>query len=161
LVIACVQGLVGGIIFALLGLDAALFWGVCMAFCAIIPVVGTTIIWGPAAVFLMLNGHLVQGLILAGCGFGVIGMMDNILRPILLQGKVPMNLLLMFLSILGGISLFGFVGLILGPVVIAAAVSLVDILKTDPAEVKAGEIRKMDATPVPDEAESHQKIPDA
>ncbi|MEI6563665.1 MAG: AI-2E family transporter [bacterium] len=128
LVIAFAQGCVGGIIFAILGIKAPVFWGLCMGFCALIPVVGTSLIWGPAAVSLMVDGQWVQGVILLGCGIGVIGMLDNIFRPLLLQGKTTMNGLLMFLSILGGLAAFGFIGLILGPVVMAATVSLTGML---------------------------------
>jgi predicted PurR-regulated permease PerM len=131
LMIAFAQGCLGGLIFAILGLKAAIFWGVCMAFCAMIPVVGTSLIWGPAVVLLMIEGEWGQGVILLVCGIGVIGMLDNILRPILLHGKVAMNGLLLFLSILGGIVAFGFIGLILGPVVMAAAVSLMGMLKLE------------------------------
>lgn len=131
LVIAFAQGCLGGIIFAFLGLQAPIFWGSCMMLCAMIPVVGTSLIWGPAVILLMIEGQWPQGIILLVCGVGVIGMLDNILRPILLQGKVAMNGLLLFLSILGGIAAFGFVGLILGPVVMAAAVSLMGMLKTE------------------------------
>lgn len=131
LIIAFAQGCMGGVIFALVGLPTPVFWGLCMAFCALIPVVGTSLIWGPAAIILMIEGQWVQGVILLGCGVGVIGMLDNILRPVLLRGKAAMNGLLMFLSILGGIVAFGFVGLILGPVVMAAAVSLIGMLKRD------------------------------
>ncbi len=139
LVIAFAQGCLGGIIFVLLGLKAPLFWGMCMAFCAMIPVVGTSLIWGPAAIFLLIEGQWVQGVILLGCGVGVIGVMDNILRPILLRGKAAVNGLLMFLSVLGGIVTFGFVGLILGPVVIAAAVSLIGMLKAEQVQTTIDE----------------------
>ena len=139
LMIAAAQGCLGGIIFALLGLEAPVFWGLCMAFCAMIPVVGTSLIWGPAVAILMFEGQWAQGVILLICGVGVIGMLDNILRPILLRGKVAMNGLLMFLSILGGIASFGFIGLILGPVVMAAAVSLLEMLKMEQAGEKVHE----------------------
>lgn len=131
LLIALAQGCLGGVVFALLGLNAPIFWGLCMVICAMIPIVGTSLIWGPAAVLLLIEGDWVRGAILLGCGFGVIGLLDNLLRPILLRGKAPMNGLLMFLSIVGGIVSFGFIGLILGPVVMAAAVSLLGLMRPD------------------------------
>ncbi len=139
LVIAFAQGCLGGLIFLILGLKAPLFWGMCMAFCAMIPVVGTSVIWGPAVIVLMVEGQWGQSLILLVCGIGVIGMLDNILRPLLLRGKVAMNGLLLFLSILGGLASFGFIGLILGPVVMAAAVSLVGMLKSQKPKISVSD----------------------
>lgn len=135
LVIALAQGCLGGVVFALLGLKAPAFWGLCMFVCAMIPLVGTSLIWGPAAALLLIEGDWMRGAILLGCGFGVIGLLDNLLRPILLHGKAPMNGLLMFLSILGGIFSFGFIGLILGPVVMAAAISLMGLMKAESGQM--------------------------
>lgn len=134
LLVALAQGCLGGLVFALLGLKTPVFWGLCMVLCAMIPMVGTSLIWGPAAALLLVEGDWVRGAILLGCGFGVIGLLDNLLRPILLRGKAPMNGLLMFLSIVGGIVSFGFIGLILGPVVMAAAISLLGLMKPESGE---------------------------
>ena len=124
LVIALLQGLAGGVILACLGFKAYVFWGLCMVFCAVIPVVGTSLVWGPAAGVLFLEGAWVQGTVLVVLGVAVIGMIDNLLRPFLLRGKAPMNGLLTFLGILGGVAAFGLIGLVLGPVILAAALSL-------------------------------------
>jgi predicted PurR-regulated permease PerM len=125
--VASAQGLAGGIIFAALGLEAPVFWGLVMAICAFIPLVGTSIVWAPAAMWLFFHGSWVKGLILALCGVFIIGGMDNILRPLLMTGRTSMPLLLMLVSLLGGLVTFGFIGLVLGPVVMATVVSLLSI----------------------------------
>lgn len=128
LLIALLQGTVGGIVFASLGIRSAVFWSLLMVFCALIPVVGASVIWLPAAIVLFVGGHWIRGVILLLCGFGIIGMLDNILRPMLLRGKTPVNGGLTLLSVLGGVAAFGFIGLVLGPVVLAAMQSLTAIL---------------------------------
>ncbi len=127
LTVAAVQGLAGGILFAVLGLQAPLFWGVVMGFCALLPLFGTALIWVPAAIGLMVVGSWVKGLILIVLGVVVVGGLDNFLRPALVSGKTEMNGLVVFISILGGVSAFGFVGLVLGPVIVASAVSMLQL----------------------------------
>ena len=127
LTVAAAQGVAGGIIFTILGFKASILWGVVMGFCALLPVVGSTIIWFPAALWLIVSGEWVRGLILIGLGVGVIGMIDNLLRPFLMSGKSSMNGLLMFISLLGGVSAFGFIGLVLGPVVAATVISILQV----------------------------------
>jgi predicted PurR-regulated permease PerM len=124
LLIAAVQGLLGGIAFAALGFGAPVFWGVMMGFFSLLPMGGSAIIWIPAALFLFATGETVRGVILIAVGAGVVGSVDNVLRPILLSGKTPLNSLLIFVSVLGGIGVFGMLGIILGPIVVASAVSL-------------------------------------
>lgn len=124
LTVAATQGLAGGVIFGLMGLHAPLFWGCVMGFCALIPLVGTSIVWGPAALWLIANGSWPKGALLIALGLVVIGGIDNILRPLLISGRSSMNGLVVFISMLGGIAAFGFIGLVLGPVVAAAAITL-------------------------------------
>lgn len=124
--VAIVQGALGGITFALLGLDAPVFWGVIMAFFALLPIAGAWVIWAPAAVWLLLTGSVGRGLILIAVGAGVVGLVDNFLRPILLSGRTQLNGLLVFISLLGGIAAFGFLGLILGPVTMATTIGMMD-----------------------------------
>lgn len=124
LAVALAQGIAGGIGLAVLGIEAPVFWGVVMAFCALVPVFGTALVWLPAAVWLILCGNWIRGLILIGIGIGVIGMLDNVLRPLLMSGRSSMNGLLIFISLLGGVAAFGFIGLVLGPVVAALVISI-------------------------------------
>ncbi len=121
LAVAALQGLLGGVTFALLGIPGAVFWGVTMAFFALIPLVGTGIVIGPAVVWLLLTGHIARGVTLAVVGFLVIGMVDNILRPYLVRGRSQMSALVIFISVMGGISVFGMLGLVMGPIVVATA----------------------------------------
>jgi predicted PurR-regulated permease PerM len=128
--VAVVQGALGGISFALLGLGAAVFWGVVMAFFALLPI-GAWIVWAPAGIWLLLSGQVARGLTLLAIGAGVIGLVDNFLRPALLSGRTRMNGLLVFVSLLGGIAAFGFLGLVLGPVIMATAIGMLDAYTKD------------------------------
>jgi predicted PurR-regulated permease PerM len=125
--VAATQGFLGGIIFALLGIKAPVFWGLAMSICAFIPLVGTTIIWAPAAIWLLVQGSWIKGLLLAVGGVFIISGIDNVLRPLIMSGRTSMNILLMLVSILGGLLTFGFVGVVLGPVVMATCVSLLSL----------------------------------
>jgi predicted PurR-regulated permease PerM len=124
LVIASVQGLAGGLVFALLGLGAPVFWGVMMGFMALLPFVGTWVVWVPAAIWLMATGQLVKGAVLAVLGVTIVGSIDNFLRPAILSGRAQMNGLLMFISLLGGVSVFGLLGIVLGPLISAIVTGL-------------------------------------
>jgi len=127
LIVAAVQGLLGGIAFALLGLGAPVFWGVAMAFFSLLPIVGSGAIWAPAAAWLFLTGHWGRGLVLVALGAGVVGMVDNLLRPALISGRARLSGLLVFISVLGGISVFGMLGIVLGPVIVATAAGILDV----------------------------------
>jgi predicted PurR-regulated permease PerM len=126
LAVAAIQGLLGGLAFWALGVGAPVVWGTVMAFFALIPVAGAWVIWLPVAIWLLATGDVTRGLILIGLGAGVISMVDNVLRPILLSGRSSMSGLVTFIALLGGVAAFGFIGLIFGPVVIAIAMSLFD-----------------------------------
>ncbi|MCC7240775.1 MAG: AI-2E family transporter [Acidobacteria bacterium] len=128
LTVAAVQGLVGGVAFWGLGVPAPAAWGVATAVCALIPVVGTTLVWAPVSIWWALSGDLVRALILASVGVGVIGMADNVLRPLILSGRASVNGLVVFIGLLGGVGAFGFVGLILGPIVLVTAGTLLQAL---------------------------------
>src|SRR5262249_6037047 len=124
--IASLQGLAGGLAFALLGLGAPVFWGVMMGFLALFPFVGTWLVWAPAAVWLVATGHAVKGLVLTLLGATIVSGIDNVLRPAILSGRAQMNGLLMFMSLLGGVGLFGLLGIVLGPLVTAIVLGLFD-----------------------------------
>ena len=129
-IVASLQGALGGITFALLGLGAPVFWGVVMAFFALLPI-GAGIVWLPAAVWLLVTGSVGRGVTLVVVGVGVIGLVDNFLRPALLSGRTQLNGLLIFVSLLGGISAFGFLGLVLGPVIMATTIGMFDVYTKD------------------------------
>jgi predicted PurR-regulated permease PerM len=134
LMIAALQGLAGGLVFALLGLAAPMFWGVIMGFLALLPLVGTWVVWLPAAISLVAMGQVAKGIVLIVLGGTVVASIDNILRPAVLSGHTQMNGLLMFLSLLGGVSVFGLLGLVLGPLVAAVVIGLFDAY-AGPAEI--------------------------
>jgi predicted PurR-regulated permease PerM len=134
LIVALVQGMIGGITFALLGIGAPVFWGVIMAFFSLLPL-GAWIVWMPVATWLLVTGETGRGIALLIIGAGGISLIDNFLRPILLSGRTQMNGLLVFISLLGGIAAFGLIGLVLGPVVMATAISFVDAYATERRQV--------------------------
>lgn len=127
LIIGAIQGVLGGISFALVGLPSPLFWGAVMGLLALLPVIGAWLVWVPAAVWLLLRGEYGHAVLLAGvCGVAA-GMLDHFVRPLLLSGRSQMSALLLMLSVLGGISVFGILGFILGPIVVALASSIIDV----------------------------------
>ena len=117
LIIGGIQGLLGGLLFFILGVKGALTWGVVMVFSSIIPGVGCSIVWVPAALVMLMLGYVWKGAIIVAFGVLVISMVDNFLRPLLLGQDVQMHPLMIFLSTLGGIMLFGFSGFVLGPII--------------------------------------------
>jgi predicted PurR-regulated permease PerM len=126
-VVATIQGTLGGLIFAWLGLPAPVFWGSVMAALSLFPVVGAFVIWLPAALILALAGDWKHALLLVGWGVLVIHPIDNLLGPILVGSTLHLHTLLMFFSIIGGLAAFGPSGIVLGPVIIAVAVALVEL----------------------------------
>lgn len=126
LVIGGIQGSLGGFIFWALGIEGALIWGVVMVFAAILPT-GSAIIWGPAAIILLLTHQYWKGIILLVFGIVVIGTIDNFLRPILIGKELQMHALFILFSTLGGLLLFGFTGFIIGPVIASVLLALWDI----------------------------------
>lgn len=124
LLIAAIQGLLGGVAFELTGLPAPVFMGVLIAFFSIVPVVGSALIWFPAAIWLILQGHWGKALIVFAISGGVASLADNIVRPLLLRNRTRLNDLLLFISILGGLDAFGLLGLVIGPTVVAAALGV-------------------------------------
>jgi predicted PurR-regulated permease PerM len=124
LAVAAAQGAIGGIAFWVVGIGAPAIWGVVMAISSLIPLVGAALVWVPTAAWLMLSGQVARGIILALIGVLGISMADNILRPLLLSDKVSASGLVVFLGLLGGASAFGFIGLVIGPIVLITAGSM-------------------------------------
>ena len=124
LLIAAIQGILGGTAFALAGVKAPVFLGLLVAFFSIVPVVGSALIWVPAALWLGVSGHWGKAVIVVAICGGVAGLADNLVRPLLLRNRTRLNDLLVFLSILGGLQVFGLLGLVIGPTVVAAALGV-------------------------------------
>lgn len=127
LVVAVVQGSLGGIIFAILGIPGALLWGVVMSLLSLIPVIGAGLIWAPVAIYLFAIGDWVQGTILTAFGVGAIGLVDNILRPVLVGRDTKLPDYVVLLSTLGGFAVFGMNGFVVGPLIAALFVAFWEI----------------------------------
>ena len=131
LIVAFVQGLIGGILFAVLGIPAALLWGVAMMLLALLPVGGSAIIWVPAAVILFAQGFVVRAIIIVVVGTLIIGLVDNLLRPLLVGRDTQMPDYLVLISTLGGITYFGLSGFVVGPVVAALFITVWEMMGAD------------------------------
>jgi predicted PurR-regulated permease PerM len=126
-IVAFAQGILGGVGFLLFGLPQPAFWGTVMIPASVIPVVGSTVIWGPAAIYLLFTGHIAKGLGLIFWGGVVVSLIDNILKPILVKGSSETPSIFILFSILGGLTYFGMIGFILGPLILSFLLSLLRI----------------------------------
>jgi len=140
LVVAAVQGALGGLMFFFLGLPAPVLWGTAMAVAAVIPVLGAFVIWAPAALFLAMEGDWGKALILTAWGTLVVSLIDNLLYPILVGKEMRLHTLPVFIAIVGGLFVYGAPGLILGPVALAVTLALLDILRRRTAHGKPAEV---------------------
>ncbi len=131
LVVAAVQGALIGLALWVFGIPSALLWAVAAAFFALIPLVGTAAVWVPSAIYLLATGHYIQAIMLAAWGAAVVGSVDNILRPLLMAGRVQMHTLLIFFAVFGGVTVFGFLGLFIGPVILAVTMTLLAMLRDE------------------------------
>lgn len=127
MIVAIVQGGLGGLIFWSLGIGGAILWAVSMAFFSLLPAVGTGIVWVPVAIYLFATGSIIKGFILVFCGVFIIGMVDNVLRPILVGRDTRMPDYVVLISTLGGLELFGLSGFIVGPVIAALFMAVWEI----------------------------------
>lgn len=127
LAVAAMQGLLGGLMFWWLGLPAPLLWGVVMALLAVVPVLGAFVIWVPAVLFLAMEGSWGKALILTVWGGMVVGTVDNLLRPVLVGKRLKLHTVLAFMSVVGGLIVFGPAGLILGPVALTITAALLEV----------------------------------
>ena len=124
LVIAGIQGLLGGTAFAIGGISNPIFWGVVIAFFSLVPVVGSALIWIPGALYIGFTGHWGRAITVAVICGAVAGTADNIVRPLLLRNRTKLNDLLLFIAVLGGLEVFGLLGLVVGPAIFAAAMGV-------------------------------------
>jgi predicted PurR-regulated permease PerM len=131
-VVATVQGALTGLALGILGFRAPVFWGVMTSVFAVLPLGGSAIVWVPAAIWLFASGDGTRGIILVVFGTVVIGLADNVLRPLLLSGRTTMPGLLVFVSLMGGMAAFGFIGLVIGPVAVATMMILLEAVMPPP-----------------------------
>lgn len=127
IVVAVVQGALGGLIFWFLGVHAAVLWAVLMAFLSLLPAVGAGLVWLPVAIYFLVTGAIWQGVVLIAYGVLVIGLVDNILRPILVGKDTKMPDYVVLISTLGGMAIFGLNGFVIGPVIAAMFMAAWDI----------------------------------
>ena len=127
LVVALIQGALGGLIFWLLDIHAPVLWGALMTVLSLLPAVGAAIVWLPVAVYFLVTGATWKGILLAAYGALVIGLVDNILRPILVGKDTKLPDYVVLISTLGGIAVFGINGFVLGPLIAAIFVTVWDI----------------------------------
>ncbi|MBE7183078.1 MAG: AI-2E family transporter [Methylobacterium mesophilicum] len=130
-IIALIQGAIGGITLWLLGMPAALLWGVLMAVLSLLPAVGSFIVWGPIALFLLLSGAYAKGIVLILVGVFVIGLVDNLLRPPLVGAGTRMPDYVVLVSTLGGIALIGLNGFVVGPLIAALFIAVWSLFTED------------------------------
>ncbi|MGL5838873.1 MAG: AI-2E family transporter [Sphingorhabdus sp.] len=133
-IVALVQGILGGLLFAILDIRAAVLWGVVMGILALIPAIGTGLVWFPVGIYLLISGSVWQGVVLLLCGFFIISMVDNVLRPILVGQDTRMPDYVVLISTLGGLSVMGINGLIVGPVIAAMFIAAWEIFAESRSE---------------------------
>ncbi len=129
ILVSIIQGIMGGFAFWLLGLPSPLFWGVLMIIVGIMPVVGPSTVWIPAAIILAINGEILKAIILVLWGSIVMGIVDNLLRPIFVSKGSDFHPLLAFFSIFGGVILMGPIGFFLGPIILSMALTTLEFVK--------------------------------
>jgi predicted PurR-regulated permease PerM len=138
IVVAVVQGALGGLIFWFLGIHGAVLWAVVMAFVSLLPAVGTALVWAPVAIYLLVIGATWQGILLIAYGVLVIGLVDNVLRPILVGKDTKMPDYIVLISTLGGMAIFGLNGFVIGPVVAAMFIAVWDVVGSSKEDAKLG-----------------------
>lgn len=151
-VVAIVQGGMGGLMFWALGLPAPLFWGVVMTLLSVLPAIGSGLVWGPAAVILLLTGEIVRGLVLIVVGTLLIGLVDNILRPLLVGRDTEMPDYLILLTTLGGLTVFGLSGFVIGPIIAALFLTVWQMFGDEYAEVDRRD--EVEGATAPEEVEA-------
>lgn len=131
LLTALAQGVAGGIVFWALGISNIVFWSSMIALFSLVPVVGSALIWGPWAIYFFLTGSVVKGIVLIALAVLFIGMVDNLVRPLFIQGQAGMHTLLVFFSIMGGIAYFGMIGMIFGPIIVSLGLTFLELYRIE------------------------------
>jgi len=137
--VAAVQGALGGVIFYILGIQGPVLWGVVMAFLSLLPAIGAGLIWLPVAVYFLVTGAIWQGVTLILYGVLVIGMVDNVLRPLLVGKDTKLPDYVVLISTLGGMALFGLNGFVIGPLVAALFIACWDLFTSDFGQAASGD----------------------
>jgi predicted PurR-regulated permease PerM len=130
IVVAMVQGALGGFIFWVLGIHAPVLWGTLMAFLSLLPAIGAAIVWLPVAIYFLATGAVLNGVLLTAFGVLVIGLVDNVLRPLLVGKDTKLPDYVVLMSTIGGMAIFGLNGFVIGPVIAAMFIAAWDIFST-------------------------------
>jgi predicted PurR-regulated permease PerM len=160
LLVAAVQGALGGIAFWFLGLSGAVLWAVLMAVLSLLPAIGAALVWLPVAAYLLLTGALWQGLALVAWGVLVIGLVDNVLRPVLVGKDTRMPDYVVMISTLGGVAVFGVNGLVVGPAIAAMFIAVWHIYATRHADDSTSHRVESEAADA-DARRKHASLPEA
>ncbi|WP_114520877.1 AI-2E family transporter [Altererythrobacter sp. ZODW24] len=146
--VSALQGVLGGLMFWWLDLPSPVFWGIIMGLLAIVPFLGAFVIWVPAAVFLVVNGEWLSAAVLTIWGTLIVGLIDNVIYPVLVGRQLALHSLISFIAIIGGIAVFGAHGFVLGPLILAATLTLLEILRSRmDARTGNGEMTAQDTLP--------------
>lgn len=131
LLTAFAQGFAGGLVYWVLNIPNPLFWAFATAVLSLVPVVGTALVWVPWAIYFFASGSVFRGVFLVITAVLFVGMIDNVVRPLLIEGKTKMHTLVVFFSIMGGIAYFGMIGMIFGPIVVAIGLTFIELYKLE------------------------------
>jgi predicted PurR-regulated permease PerM len=130
LLTALVQGAAGGLVFLIFGIASPLLWGAVMSVLSLVPLIGTALVWLPVGVFFLLTGAAGKGIAFLAVFALVVGSIDNVVKPFFIGRKTEINTLWLFLGVIGGIAYFGFLGFVLGPLLITVLLAAAEILPT-------------------------------
>lgn len=123
-ILGVIQGTLGGLTFAIVGIQSPVIWGILMFAFSLVPMIGTALVWFPAGMIMLLMGDVWQGVLILSVGVGVISTIDNLLRPKLIGNDTQIHPLLVFFATLGGLVVFGATGFVIGPVIVAMCLAL-------------------------------------
>jgi predicted PurR-regulated permease PerM len=127
LFVKLLQGILTGVMFWILGLPAPVLFGAAAALAALLPIAGTFLVWGPAVIWLVVQGSWIKGIVMAVWGLLLVSLVDNLLYPYLVAAELRLHPLSIFISVFGGLIVFGFTGLVLGPIILGVAVALLNV----------------------------------
>jgi predicted PurR-regulated permease PerM len=147
LAVAAGQGILTGVAFAVLRIPSAVLFGIVAAFCSLIPIVGPALVWVPGSIFLFATGHWLKAVLLLAWGVLVVSTADNIIRPLVIMGRVRYHPLILLFALIGGVKQFGFAGLFIGPVLVSMIIAIVDILRQEFGEPKAEDVARAKSRP--------------
>lgn len=131
ILIALIQGFLVGVGFFIFGIPSGVLWGVVASFFALLPMIGTAFVWFPAFIYLLLINHYISAILFLLYGLIIVSLSDNLLQPLLLRKKIQVHPFLILITILGGIEMWGFIGLFLGPIIISILISMIQLYNLD------------------------------